>query len=58
VYGLSRLDMVREQGHVTIVNGESDCIVLWLENFPAVGLPGAVLRGARRPAARTPARRR
>jgi hypothetical protein len=26
---------------MTLVNGESDCLVLWFEGFMAAGLPGA-----------------
>jgi hypothetical protein len=39
LYGLNR---VRDAGEaITIVEGESDCHVLWHAGFPAVGLPGA-----------------
>ena len=41
LYGLWRLEDAREAGHVTIVEGESDCHTLWHHDTPAVGLPGA-----------------
>ena len=39
LYGISRLDGVRANGEITIVIGESDCIALWFEGLPAIGLP-------------------
>jgi hypothetical protein len=41
LYGLSRIAEAREKGTITIVEGESDCLTLWWENFDAVGVPGA-----------------
>lgn len=41
LYGLWRLDFAREVGHLTIVEGESDCHTLWHHGEPAIGLPGA-----------------
>lgn len=41
LYGLWRLGLAREKGHVIIVEGESDAMTLWLHGFPAIGLPGA-----------------
>lgn len=41
LYGLHRLDVARERGHVAIVEGASDCHTLWYHGEPAIGLPGA-----------------
>ena len=41
LYGLWRLEDAREVGHVTVVEGESDCHTLWRHGIPAVGVPGA-----------------
>jgi hypothetical protein len=41
LYGLHRLQAVQKAGFVVLVEGESDCLTLWLHNFPALGLPGA-----------------
>jgi len=41
LYGLDRLAAAAEEGHIAIVEGESDAITLWLKNWPAIGLPGA-----------------
>jgi len=41
LYGLDRLDRARERGHITIVEGASDCQTLWFHDVPAIGLPGA-----------------
>jgi hypothetical protein len=41
LYGLSKLDMARDAGHISIVEGESDCHTLWFHNIPALGVPGA-----------------
>jgi hypothetical protein len=41
LYGLDRIDRAREEGTITIVEGESDCHTLWNAGFAAVGLPGA-----------------
>jgi hypothetical protein len=40
-YGLWRLDEGRRQGHVVLVEGESDTQTLWLHGVPALGIPGA-----------------
>ncbi len=43
-YGLDRLAEARRAGSVVLVvlvEGESDCHTLWLQGFPALGLPGA-----------------
>lgn len=40
-YGLWRLPDARERGFITLVEGESDCHVLWHHGIPAVGVPGA-----------------
>jgi hypothetical protein len=40
-YGLWLLPKMREAGDITIVEGESDCHVLWACGEPALGLPGA-----------------
>jgi hypothetical protein len=41
LYGLWRLDQVRNGGHAVIVEGESDCHAAWHRGVPAIGLPGA-----------------
>ena len=41
LYGLNRLDQAAEAGYVLIVEGESDTQTLWLNDYPALGLPGA-----------------
>lgn len=40
-YGLWRLGHAREEGHVFLVEGESDAQTLWLHGVPALGVPGA-----------------
>lgn len=40
-YGVWRLREAREQGDITIVEGESDCQRLWHHGYPALGVPGA-----------------
>jgi len=40
-YGLARLDEARKAGYLVLVEGESDCWMLWYHQFPALGLPGA-----------------
>jgi hypothetical protein len=42
LYGLTRLRAARERGYAVLVEGESCAHTLWLHNFPALGLPGAV----------------
>lgn len=41
LYGLDRLDLARECGFITLVEGASDCHTLWAIDQPAIGLPGA-----------------
>ena len=41
LYGLWRLNEVKQQGYVALVEGESDCHTLWSYGIPALGLPGA-----------------
>ncbi len=40
-YGLNWLDIAREEDYVVLVEGESDCHVLWYRSIPALGIPGA-----------------
>jgi hypothetical protein len=42
LYGLHRLETVREAGYVLLVEGESDCHSAWRRGLPAVGIPGAM----------------
>lgn len=44
-YGLERLEQARQAGFLVLVEGESDCWTLWLQQFPALGLPGAEMAG-------------
>ena len=41
LYGLWRLERVREAGYVVLVEGESDCHTLWHHGIEALGVPGA-----------------
>jgi hypothetical protein len=41
LYGLHRLAAAHKVRRVMLVEGESDCLTLWLNDFPALGLPGA-----------------
>jgi hypothetical protein len=41
LYGLWRMETVRQQNRVVLVEGESDCHTLWHHGFPALGIPGA-----------------
>jgi len=41
LYGLWRLEEARESNYVLLVEGESDCHVLWYHGLPALGIPGA-----------------
>ena len=41
LYGLHRLPLIRAQGHVVLVEGESDVHTGWFHGFPVVGIPGA-----------------
>ena len=40
-YGLWRLDKARQEGELTLTEGETDALTLWLHDVPALGLPGA-----------------
>ena len=40
-YGLGRLGEAQTQGHLILVEGESDCWTLWHHGYPALGIPGA-----------------
>jgi hypothetical protein len=39
LYGLHRLPTAHKIRYVVLVEGESDCLTLWLNDFPALGLP-------------------
>jgi hypothetical protein len=41
LYGLWRMERVREAGYVVLVEGESDCHTLWHHGIEALGVPGA-----------------
>ena len=41
LYGLWRLDKMRDAGKVLLVEGESDTQTLWYLGMPALGVPGA-----------------
>jgi hypothetical protein len=41
LYGLWRLEAIREIGYVVLVEGESDAQTLWFHGIPALGVPGA-----------------
>ena len=41
LYGLWRLEQARKQDWIILVEGESDCHVLWTQGFPTLGVPGA-----------------
>ena len=40
LYGLWHLPVIRKLGWVLLVEGESDCWTCWLNNIPALGIPG------------------
>src|SRR5207237_257756 len=40
-YGQWRLDQAAKVGFLILVEGESDCWVLWYHGLPALGIPGA-----------------
>ena len=40
LYGLWRLEKIREAGWVVLVEGESDTQTLWYHGIPALGVPG------------------
>lgn len=41
LYGLWKLNQIREAGYVILVEGESDSQTLWFHEYPALGVPGA-----------------
>jgi putative DNA primase/helicase len=41
LYGLNGIEDAHEAKYVLLVEGESDCHVLWYYNEPAIGIPGA-----------------
>jgi hypothetical protein len=41
LYGLRSLDGFRDEGYIVLVEGESDCLTLWLHGIPTLGLPSA-----------------
>ncbi len=41
LYGLWRMERVREAGYAVLVEGESDCHTLWQHGIEALGVPGA-----------------
>jgi hypothetical protein len=41
LYGLWKLPMAKDAGHIVICEGASDCHTLWFHDIPAIGLPGA-----------------
>ena len=41
LYGLWRMERVREASYVVLVEGESDCHTLWHHGIEALGVPGA-----------------
>jgi hypothetical protein len=43
LYGLDRLKLAREKGHVVLVEGESDSHTLWQHEIPVVGIPAPEL---------------
>lgn len=40
LYGLERLEKIKEAGYVVLVEGESDAHTLWYHRIPALGIPG------------------
>jgi hypothetical protein len=40
LYGIDRLEKAIAAGYVVLVEGETDCWTFWLNNIPALGLPG------------------
>ena len=40
-YGLWRVNLAQATDAIVLVEGESDCHVLWLHGIPALGIPGA-----------------
>jgi len=43
LYGIWRIQQVREAGYAVLVEGESDAQTLWHLGFPALGVPGATM---------------
>jgi hypothetical protein len=41
LYGLERLEKIKESGYVVLVEGESDAQTLWYHGIAALGVPGA-----------------
>src|SRR5262249_38564164 len=41
LYGPSRIAKARQEGHLVLVEGESDAHTLWFHDLPALGIPGA-----------------
>jgi hypothetical protein len=41
LYGLWRLEHARDEGHIFLVEGESDAQTLWYHGLPALGVPSA-----------------
>lgn len=41
LYGLWRLNKIRDAGYTLLVEGESDTQTLWFLKYPALGVPGA-----------------
>ncbi len=41
LYGLWRLEAIREAGYVVLVEGESDAQTCWFHDIPTLGVPGA-----------------
>ena len=41
IFGLSRMEEIRQAGRVVLVEGETDTWTLWFHQLPALGLPGA-----------------
>jgi hypothetical protein len=48
-YGLNRLEQARKHGLVILVEGETDCAVLWYHDLPALGIPGSGCAGVLKP---------
>jgi putative DNA primase/helicase len=49
-YGLWRVREAQDAGRLTLVEGETDCLALWLHQEPALGIPGASAVSALDPA--------
>ncbi len=44
-FGLDHLREARREGHLLLVEGESDALTAWLHGIPALGIPGANATG-------------